>query len=60
MIIECKAISVELDENTVLQVIKYNNLLNSKYILITNGIKIFCWKLSDGKYIKSEIPKPNI
>lgn len=57
MIIECKAPNIKLDENTVLQIIKYNNFLNSKYILITNGIKIFCWELCNKKYIKSKIPE---
>lgn len=56
MIIECKAKNVEITEDVVYQIIKYNKILKSKYLLITNGFKIYCWKLIEGSYIKSEIP----
>lgn len=57
MVIECKANNVKISQDHVFQIINYNNFLNSKYILITNGVKIFCWKLLGNEYIKSEIPK---
>ena len=57
MVIECKAMNVKINEDSLFQIINYNNFLNSRYIMVTNGIKIFCWELTDGKYIKSEIPR---
>lgn len=56
MIIECKAKSVEINDDTIYQILKYNKILKSKYLLVTNGIKIYCWKLDLDKYIKSDIP----
>ena len=56
LIIECKARNINITEETVFQIQKYNKFLNSKYLLITNGLKIFCWKLNGNTYIKSEIP----
>lgn len=57
MVIECKAKNVKISQDHVFQIINYNNFLNSKYILVTNGVKIFCWKLFGNEYIKSEIPR---
>lgn len=57
MVIECKAKNVKISQDHIFQIINYNNFLNSRYILVTNGAKIFCWKLLGNEYIKSEIPK---
>ena len=41
MIVECKRPDVALDQAVVDQAIRYNNILNVKYIAITNGVKTF-------------------
>ena len=41
MIVECKRPDVPLDQEVVDQAIRYNNILNVKYIAITNGVKTF-------------------
>ena len=39
LIVECKAPSIELNQLTIEQVLRYNLSLNVPYILVTNGIK---------------------
>ena len=41
MIVECKQPSVAIDQKVLDQAIRYNNVLNVKYIAITNGVKTF-------------------
>lgn len=39
LIVECKAPTIELNQLTIEQVLRYNLSLNVPYILVTNGIK---------------------
>ncbi len=39
LIVECKAPYVELSEATFEQALRYNLILNAKFVLITNGLK---------------------
>ncbi len=39
MIVECKAHTVNLNDNIATQIGKYNYVINSKYICLTNGIE---------------------
>ena len=50
IIIECKAKNVNIKENCVEQIANYNRFLNSKYLIITNGNKIYCWEKDNDKY----------
>ena len=50
IIVECKAKNVNIKENCVEQIGIYNKFLNSKYLIITNGIKIYCWEKDNDKY----------
>ena len=52
IIIECKAQSVTLDEDCVKQIATYNRFLNSRYLIITNGCKIFCLEKDVNGYKK--------
>lgn len=56
MLIECKAPSVKLTEEVISQVIRYNYVLNVKYILITNGANshLFMWDKASDNYIQSD------
>ena len=44
MIVECKRPDVTLDQSVIDQALRYNNILNVKYIAITNGGKTFLFK----------------
>ena len=49
MVVECKRPEVALDQAVVDQAIRYNNELNVKYIVITNGAKTFIFvRTADG------------
>lgn len=44
MIVECKRPDVTLDQEVIDQALRYNNILNVKYIAITNGGKTFMFR----------------
>lgn len=50
ILVECKAPEVAIDNEVVMQAIRYNAVVGAKYIVLTNGIKIFCYEHIDGKY----------
>ena len=41
VLIECKATSVPLTEETVFQLAQYNSFLSAEFVIITNGIQSF-------------------
>jgi type I site-specific restriction endonuclease len=41
MVVECKRPEVDIDQAVLDQAIRYNMVLNIRYILITNGLKTF-------------------
>ena len=41
MVVECKRPEVELTQEVIDQVIRYNMALNVKYLLVTNGNRTF-------------------
>ena len=57
MIVECKAESVPITEIVLDQAIRYYSGLNVKYLTLTNGITMFCYKITEGKIeVLSEFP----
>ena len=52
MLVECKAPSVKLKEKVIDQVIRYNFVLNVKYIMISNGKTTYLCRKGEksGKY----------
>jgi hypothetical protein len=60
LLIECKAPSIKLNEDTLKQVLSYQHQLNCELIVISNGLETFVWKF-DEKKLKFEeltgIPK---
>jgi hypothetical protein len=44
MVVECKRPEVELSQEVVDQAIRYNNALDVRYIVITNGLKTFMFE----------------
>lgn len=49
MIVECKAGTVPITERVLDQAIRYYAGLKVKYITLTNGKSMFCYKVEDGK-----------
>ncbi len=49
MVVECKEMNVALNEATILQVLRYNSLLQANYLIVTNGISCAAFeKLESG------------
>lgn len=52
LVVECKAPSVRITQETFDQVARYNIALRVKYLVVTNGMEHFCCKIiSDQEYI---------
>lgn len=45
LIVECKAPSIQISQETFDQIAKYNLQLNSKYLLVTNGVHHYCCQM---------------
>ena len=61
MIVECKAPSIKLEQKVVEQIIRYNIVLKVNFLIITNGLKHYCYKIDNknpknNNFIK-EIPE---
>lgn len=57
MIVECKAESVPITEKVLDQAIRYFSGLKVKYLTLTNGKTMFCYKITGGKIeILTEFP----
>lgn len=48
MVVECKRPEVTLNQEVVDQALRYNNELNVRYIVVTNGAKTFMFERQDG------------
>ncbi len=55
MLIECKAPEVKLNEDTLMQILRYNIKLNAPYLVLCNGLRTLCFH--NGK--PSDIPHFN-
>lgn len=47
LIVECKAPSVEIEENIFDQAVRYHMELHAPYIAVTNGLRHFCCKIDN-------------
>jgi type I site-specific restriction endonuclease len=57
VIVECKRPEVELTQEVLDQAIRYNMVLNVKYIIITNGTKTYmCGKQGERYAFLSKFP----
>lgn len=46
LLVECKAAHVPVTQEVVKQVSVYNQTLQAKYVVITNGLQHFCWQVN--------------
>tara|TARA_R110001583_G_scaffold25760_7_gene93120 strand:- start:2136 stop:2588 length:453 start_codon:yes stop_codon:yes gene_type:complete len=45
MIVECKAVSVKVTQDTFNQIARYNMMLQVPYLVVTNGLNHYCCKI---------------
>ncbi len=50
IVAECKAPEVTISEQTLSQAVRYNSVLGARYLLLTNGLKHYCWEKTDKGY----------
>ena len=50
ILVECKAPDVVLDHEVVMQAIRYNSVVGARYIVLTNGKKLYCFEYAEGQY----------
>ena len=48
MILECKATSVKITQDTLEQAIRYYSALHPKYLMLYNGVDCYCFKEEAG------------
>ncbi|MBY0348917.1 MAG: type I restriction enzyme HsdR N-terminal domain-containing protein [Hydrotalea flava] len=49
MLIECKEMKVSLSTSIIDQILSYQQILKTDYLVITNGNQSFCWDTMNGK-----------
>ena len=60
MVVECKRPEVELTQEVLDQAIRYNMVLNVRYMIITNGTKTYMFKKGENGYsFVNSVPKYN-
>jgi len=47
MLVECKADTENLNNKVLQQILAYQSKLGAKFLLISNGIKVFCWEIAN-------------
>ena len=50
LVAECKAPDVTIDEQTLSQAVRYNAILGARYLVLTNGLRHYCYEQTDGTY----------
>lgn len=49
-VVECKRPEVQINTTVLEQAVRYNMVLDVKYIIITNGLKTFIFEKKEGRY----------
>ncbi len=50
ILVECKAPDVKITDEVLRQALRYNSFVGARYVMLTNGEKLFCYECSDGQY----------
>ncbi len=56
LIVECKSQKIQLDQAVVQQVLNYQSIIQSKYLMVTNGDLVVGWLLGEKVQQLKEIP----
>lgn len=62
IIVECKAPSIKITQDTFDQIARYNLKLKAKFLIVTNGLEHFCCKMdfeNEAYIFLKEIPSYN-
>lgn len=50
LLAECKAPDVAIGRQTLAQAVRYNSVLQARYLILTNGLRHYCYEYCDGSY----------
>lgn len=50
LLAECKAPDISVSERTLAQAVRYNSVLGARWIVLTNGLRHYCWEYRGGRY----------
>ena len=50
ILVECKAPDITVNEEVLMQALRYNAVLNARYVVLTNGKGLWCYECCNGKY----------
>ncbi|MBQ5753010.1 MAG: type I restriction enzyme HsdR N-terminal domain-containing protein [Alistipes sp.] len=50
MLVECKQPDVVIDQAVFDQAVRYNSVVGAQYVVLTNGLRHYCYQLSNGTY----------
>ena len=54
ILVECKAHDVEIDNEVVMQAVRYNGVVKARYIVLTNGNKLYIFEHRNGQYLPTK------
>ena len=57
MVVECKAPEIKLDDQTARQISVYNQTLNASYLVVTNGLVMYCFNTQQLELPVCEMPE---
>ena len=52
LLAECKAPNVAIGRHTLAQAVRYNSVLQARYVVLTNGLRHYCCEWCDGQYVR--------
>lgn len=51
ILVECKAPEIKIDNEVAMQASRYNKVIGARYVILTNGKSLFCYKYHNGQYL---------
>lgn len=58
LLVECKAPNVSISQSTFDQVSRYNRVVQARFLMVTNGLKHYCWTIEGDSYRFLDGPPP--
>lgn len=58
LMVECKAPGVRITQSTFDQVSRYNLVVKARFLIVTNGLKHYCWTIEGSSYRFLDGPPP--
>ncbi len=54
-LVECKAPEVEIDSGVLAQAVRYNSVVGARFLMLTNGLKHYCYELAGDEYRQMDV-----